>query len=221
MNSITIRFAVRTASVIAFLVLVTCLYPMSAFAIADSQLSATEMRTVGSGRTELNAELATQASKSNCLIKTKDYRFKIPKFWRGKVQWKSSSWRTEVYLKGHRGDSRYLLTSVMSGQFTGHGDAFDVVLQKKWKNQSGAYPVPFTVTVLSKNVPYFIWAGWYDSYDDLWIPVKDQKKMLKLATFGKVTYAKAKRNADYKSAVYKTVKRQQRKQFKPSLMVLK
>jgi len=162
-------------------------------------------------------------------VKTKDYRFKIPKYWRGKVTWQTTSSKsagrarcywTKIYLKGHKGDERYQLASVMSGGFTGLNGGFDVIFYKKTKIQD-CYPVNRSVVMWSRNMPYCIWYGVYESYGCSGVSVKDQKTMLKLATFNKVSYAKASRNADYGTAAYKAVKKYQKKYFKPSFRVLR
>ena len=109
----------------------------------------------------------------------------------------------------------------MSGGFTGMNSGYDVIFHKKTKLQEAASIVPRSVTMWSKNVPYFIWAGYYESSDYSRISMKAQKQMLKLATFGRVSYAKVKRNADYGSSAYKAVKKYQKKYFKTTFKVLR
>ncbi len=79
------------------------------------------------------------------------------------------------------------------------------------------------VVLLSKNIPFFIWYAQNDSNrsDALPAQVKDQKRLLKLATFNKVAYAKAKRNADYGTSAYNVVKKYQKKYFKATFKSLR
>ena len=191
------------------------------------QLSASSIKAIYSTQTGKGVGLTAQSSKSGYWVKTKDYRFKIPKYWQGKVQWKTTSsegqnkwgnwvrhYRTDIYLKGHKGDNRFLLSSVMSGAITGFGSGFDPVITKRMRLQD-QYATN-VVVLLSKNIPYFIWYAQNDSNWPYYLPaqVKDQKRLLKLATFNKVAYAKAKQNADYGTSAYKAVKKYQKEYFK-------
>jgi len=221
MSVLTTKVGAGVASAITALALAIVMCPMPAYASSETVLTAGSIKETASTQASSNLELVAQSSKSNYWVKTKDYRFKIPKYWRGKVQWKTTGYKyqnkwgnwdrqykTSIYLKGHKGDERYLIASVYGGVLTGFGGGYDPVITKKMKLQDNQY---FTniVVLLSKNIPYFIYHAQDDgSYysDYLPVKVKDQKKLLKLATFNKVTYAKAKRSADYGTSAYKTVK---------------
>ena len=236
MSILTKKVGTGAVSLVTAMMLSIALCPMLAYAASETQLTASNIKETASIQTSADAGLTVQSTKSSYWVKTKDYRFKIPKYWRGKVQWKTTSYKyqnkwgnwdrqykTSIYLKGHKGDERYLIASVYGGVLTGFGSGYDPVITKKMKLQDNQY---FTniVVLLSKNIPYFIYhAQDDDSYysDYLPVKVKDQKKLLKLATFNKVTYAKAKRSADYGTSAYKTVKKYQKKYFKSTLKVLR
>ena len=234
MNELAARASIRTVSIIAALTLAVITWSMPAFAESGNQLYAGNAEKTISNQASASIGLTVQSSKSSYWVKTKDYRFKIPKYWRGKVQWKTTSlesqnkWgnrvrhcRTDIYLKGHKGDKRFLLASTMSGAITGFGSGFDPVITKKMKLQD-QYATN-VVVLLSKNIPYFIWYAQNDSNWPYYLPaqVKDQKKLLKLATFNKVAYAKAKRNADYGTSAYNAVKKYQKKNFKAAFKSLR
>ena len=114
----------RVAWVVLALVLAACMCPAAALAGQG-----------GYRAVDAPAPLTAQSAKSGkWVVKTKDYRFTIPKYWRGKVQWKTTSYRwqnnagkwrksytTTVYLKGHKGDNRYEVANIIGGVVTGFG----------------------------------------------------------------------------------------------------
>lgn len=178
------------------------------------------------------ALLVAQSAKSGkWVVRTKDYRFTIPKYWRGKVQWKTTSYRwqnnvgkwrksyhTSVYLKGHKGDNAYKLVDV--GHTTGFGSDEVPLVTKYTKRQDHPY-FRLHVTVLAINYPYKVWA--YAHGETPWnmpTSVKAQKKLLKLSTGNKVSYKAARKSADYGTKNYKAVANYLKPKFEKSLKVL-
>ena len=155
---------------------------------------------------------AAQASTSY-KIKTADYQLTVPKYWRGKVCWQTvkrpiyqtatqstkTYCTTTFYLKGHKGDSDYIVGWVSAGDANGPGPGLDITgVHVSSKSKGGK-----KVYVTARNWPLICWMNHNPSNRKAFPSAtkKQLSKMSKIVTGGKVSYKEAlasKKNPDYR-----------------------
>ena len=172
-----------------------------------------------------------KASGSVHVVSTPYYKVTIPKAWRGKVQWittsryakqrDSSSYRniytgrkfkvyhTAFYLKGHKNDQRYWIATIGGERsdcegITGFGESRTSVREIR-KGKKFIY-------LLASNMPYVIAQDQYSKVGAAAKPlipnsIADQKAMLKLVAGNKITYRQARALDYYDGSVTSAYKR--------------
>ena len=185
---------------LALAVAVATMVACSTMALAAEPAGAVE----GAGIQKAAAQVSAKYK-----IKTADYKLTVPKYWRGKVCWQTTKrsvyqstkkyCTTTFYLKGHKGDSSYIVCLVSAGDANGPGPGLDMTgIAVTSKSKAGK-----KVYVTARNWPLICWTN-HDSPDNKIfqdVTKKQFNKMSKIVTGGKVTYKKAlasKKNPDYK-----------------------
>ena len=218
------------------------------FAVIPHGTSAAYAASSGQQLAASSMALQSNAS-SRYKIKTPYYSLTVPKVWRGKVQWSTSStyvrqykvvrsgqygysqyytgkryktYHTTFYLKGHKGDQRYWLATV-------GGERNDCDHMTGWGSHRYMVADDFKgkrfIYLLAANMPGII--GWYYKEPSQWVKditpskVSDQKKMLKLTVGNRVSYAKAKKSGATDSKLQANVAKYLGPKFKKTLKMKK